>query len=382
MFALSKARKLEIAIGISTAFFVVEIVVGFRQNSLVLIADAFHVVSDLVGFVVALVAFRLADRKHGVPANYSFGFQRAPVTGAFFNGAFLAGLGFSIVLQAIERLIEPEEVTEPLLVLIVGAVGLGLNIVSALVVHDHGGHGHSHDGSTSSHGSHSHSPVAGDEGQSSSTGDIELSSVPDKHADHQHTKLQEVLEKKSYDLGLLGAMVHLFGDALNNLFVIIAAAVIWKTGFSRVDGIASFLVGISILATSIPLMWRSARLLLEAAPEEMSLAGIEEDIAALPGVKAVHEIHIFSLTQIKHIASLHVSVNSSSLHDFTHVARSIRECLHAWGIHGGVSIQPELVDDDEQSIVVLGTAQETATGIRQRCQIPCAKASCDENACC
>merc|ERR1712080_655129 len=92
-------------------------------------------------------------------------------------------------------------------------------------------------------------------------------------------------------------------------------------------------------------------------------------------------IHIFSLTQIKHIASLHVSVNSSSLHDFTHVARSIRECLHAWGIHGGVSIQPELVDDDEQSIVVLGTAQETATGIRQRCQIPCAKASCDENAC-
>ncbi|BGP02263.1 Zinc transporter 1 [Rhodotorula toruloides] len=129
-------------------------------------------------------------------------------------------------------------------------------------------------------------------------------------------------------------------------------------------------------------MWRSARLLLEAAPEEMSLAGIEEDIAALPGVKAVHEIHIFSLTQTKHIASPHVSVNSSSHHDFTHVARSIRECLHAWGIHGGVSIQPELVDDDEQSTVVLGTAEETAAGIRQRCQIPCAKASCDENACC
>ncbi|KAK4331282.1 putative Zinc/cadmium resistance protein (putative) [Rhodotorula toruloides] len=379
MFALSKARKLEIAIGISTAFFVVEIVVGFRQNSLVLIADAFHVTSSASSSRWSPSALPTANTVF-LPITRSA--SSAPVTGAFFNGAFLAGLGFSIVLQAIERLIEPEEVTEPLLVLIVGAVGLGLNIVSALVVHDHGGHGHSHDGSTSSHGSHSHSPVAGDEGQSSSTGDIELSSVPDKHADHQHTKLQEVLEKKSYDLGLLGAMVHLFGDALNNLFVIIAAAVIWKTGFSRVDGIASFLVGISILATSIPLMWRSARLLLEAAPEEMSLAGIEEDIAALPGVKAVHEIHIFSLTQIKHIASLHVSVNSSSLHDFTHVARSIRECLHAWGIHGGVSIQPELVDDDEQSIVVLGTAQETATGIRQRCQIPCAKASCDENACC
>ncbi|BGP34288.1 hypothetical protein JCM10296v2_006103 [Rhodotorula toruloides] len=360
MFALSKARKLEIAIGISTAFFVVEIVVGFRQNSLVLIADAFHVVSDLVGFVVALVAFRLADRKHGVPANYSFGFQRAPVTGAFFNGAFLAGLGFSIVLQAIERLIKPPEVTEPLLVLIVGAVGLGLNIVSALVVHDQGGHGHSHDGSTPSYGSH-----------------------PTRQARRPPTyELQEVLEKKSYDLGLLGATVHLFADALNNFFVVIAAAVIWKTGFSRVDGIASLLVGISILATSIPLMWRSARLLLEAAPEEMSLTGIEEDIAALPGVKAVHEIHIFSLTQTKHIASLHVSVNSSSLHDFTHVARSIRECLHAWGIHGGVSIQPELVDDDERSTVVFGTAEETAAGIRQRCQIPCAKASCDENACC
>lgn len=91
--------------------------------------------ADLVGFVVALIAFHLADRKKGVPLNYSYGFQRAPVIGAFFNGAFLAGLGFSIVLQAIERLIKPEEVAEPLLVLIVGAVGLGLNILSALVVH-------------------------------------------------------------------------------------------------------------------------------------------------------------------------------------------------------------------------------------------------------
>lgn len=88
--------------------------------------------------------------------------------------------------------------------------------------------------------------------------------------------------------------------------------------------------------------------------------------------------------QTKHIASLHVSVNSSSLHDFTHVARSIRECLHAWGIHGGVSIQPELFGEDETPTLVLGEADEAPVGnrIRQRCQIPCAQASCDENACC
>ncbi|KAK9893811.1 cation efflux protein [Cystobasidium minutum MCA 4210] len=269
---MKQTTKIWCAIGISTAFFIVEIVLGFRQRSLALVADAFHVASDIIGFVVALVARYLADRKTGLPIGFSYGLQRGPILGAFFNGCFLGGLGFSIVLQAIERLIFPEEVRDPKLVLIVGAVGLGLNILSALVVHEHGEHGHSH-----GHG-HAHSNGSG------------------------RTTPATTLNEPDAESG---------------------------------KGLAIPMVRLSSV--------NSARLLLEAAPEEMDLPGMERDIMRVKGIKGVHEMHVFSLTQKKHIASLHVVVSpEQTMSSFMDVVKQLRECLHAWGLHGGVTIQPEL----------------------------------------
>ncbi|KAI4843302.1 hypothetical protein E4T44_06809 [Aureobasidium sp. EXF-8845] len=100
----STSTRLIVAIVLSLAFFAAELIVGFRTKSLALIADAFHYLNDLIAFCVALVAAKLSDRKDA-PASLTFGWERAKVLGAFFNGSFLIALGLSILLQAIGRFI-------------------------------------------------------------------------------------------------------------------------------------------------------------------------------------------------------------------------------------------------------------------------------------
>lgn len=104
---LEREHRLILVISISASFFLAEIAVGFYTRSLALVADAFHYLNDLVGFIVALVALKISQRsKH--PKELSFGWQRAQLLGAFFNGVFLLSLGISIFLQSIDRFVSLE----------------------------------------------------------------------------------------------------------------------------------------------------------------------------------------------------------------------------------------------------------------------------------
>lgn len=132
--APSRKTRLTVIICISFLFFAAEISAGFYTHSLSLIADAFHYLNDLIGFIVALVAVHVTERKTS-PQDLSFGWARAQLLGAFFNGAFLFALGVSILLQSIERFISVQRVDNPKIVLIVGCVGLTLNIISAAFLH-------------------------------------------------------------------------------------------------------------------------------------------------------------------------------------------------------------------------------------------------------
>lgn len=148
---LTRQERLLIIIAISCSFFVLEIAIGFRNHSLTLVADAFHVSNDLIGFVIALLAIRKASQGGGANRGLSFGWQRAELVGGFFNGVFLAALGVSILLQTIERFVRPEETSDPKLIMIVsprtgpsgsllnmlqvGGIGLALNLISAFTVH-------------------------------------------------------------------------------------------------------------------------------------------------------------------------------------------------------------------------------------------------------
>ena len=135
----------------TSSFFLVEIVVGYATNSMALVADSFHMLSDIMSLVIGFFALRYSKRNQRTERN-TFGWQRAEVLGALVNAVFLIALCFSILVESLKRIVETEDINNPILVLIVGVVGLLVNVIGLVLFHRHG-HGHSHGGS--GHG-HSH----------------------------------------------------------------------------------------------------------------------------------------------------------------------------------------------------------------------------------
>ncbi|MCJ1464036.1 hypothetical protein MMC07_002646 [Pseudocyphellaria aurata] len=135
-----KSTRISILLGIDTAFFLLEIFVGYAVNSLALVADSFHMLNDVLSLCVGLWAVTVADTRKN-SKKYTYGWQRAETLGALVNGVFLVALCLSIFLEGISRLVEPKEVSKPVLVLKVGVAGFIFNILGLFLFHEHG---HSH----------------------------------------------------------------------------------------------------------------------------------------------------------------------------------------------------------------------------------------------
>ncbi|KAF2221928.1 cation efflux protein [Elsinoe ampelina] len=166
---LSKSTRISILLAIDSVFFLIELVTGYAVHSLALVADSFHMLNDVLSLLVGLWAVKVAQEKTSSKM-YTYGWQRAETLGALVNGVFLVALCLSIFLEAIQRFVEPQEVSQPVLVLVVGCLGLASNIVGLFLFHDHG---HSHGGH--SHG-HSHGHDHADPHSEAEQG----------HADHVH----------------------------------------------------------------------------------------------------------------------------------------------------------------------------------------------------
>jgi zinc transporter 1 len=153
--ALSKSTRIIILLVIDFAFFLLELITGYAVHSLALVADSFHMLNDVLSLCVGLWAVKMASKDmKDTPKMYTYGYQRAETLGALVNGVFLVALCVTIFLDAIARFVEPQEVSQPVLVLVVGCLGLASNLVGLVLFHDHG---HSHGGGGHSHGGHSHS---------------------------------------------------------------------------------------------------------------------------------------------------------------------------------------------------------------------------------
>ncbi|CAI7630384.1 unnamed protein product [Penicillium pancosmium] len=377
VFHLTQSQRLQLVISISFCFFVAEISVGFYTRSLALVADAFHYLNDLIGFIVAFAALKISAKKDS-PRDLSFGWQRSRLLGAFFNGVFLLALGVSIFLQSIERFISIEVVEQPKLVLIIGCVGLALNIISACFLHEHGhDHGHSH----------------GEESRATETGTVEntedgTQQVFTVHENHRHNNIQP--SKKGYDLGMLGVLIHVLGDAANNVGVIISALVIWLTSYPAryyADPAVSMAIAIIILTTSIPLVRNSGKILLESVPTGINLEDIRHDLETLipantnddpkiPGVLSIHELHVWRLNQEKAIASVHVTISNDTITEFVQIAKIMGDCFHSYGIHSA-TVQPELPSPSAS----ISSETEIRGDWSKLCQVKCG-ASCETLTCC
>ncbi|CAN8102738.1 unnamed protein product [Discula destructiva] len=388
-------RLIIIIIVISMLFFIAEITVAFRTRSLALLADAFHYLNDLISFAIALCA-QIVSEKNNVRPGLSFGWQRATLLGAFFNGVFLLALGVSILLQSIERFIDIQPVENPLLVMIIGCTGLALNLLSAAFVHehhDHGqGHSHGHDGGLGHDDDHQKQhDLAHSFGLANiETGNTEENSVH-THADHRHHAFN--LKKPGRDLGMLGVLRHLLGDAINNIGVIVAAVIIWQTTSPQrfyADPAASSFIAIMIFSIAISQTVNSGKILIQSAPKGVAIADVKHDLEQIPGINSVHELHIWRLDQSKAIASAHVVVsNEESMATFQEKARVINQCLHEYGIHSA-TLQPEVAPRAPSPTAVVATTTDgtasVSSSLRKRklepaCQIICGSL-CQPLTCC
>lgn len=194
-----------------------------------------------------------------------------------------------------------------------------------------------------------------DEDSTPTPGSAEGPNDDDLHRDHKHAQPKPKHPKAGHghDLNMRGVFLHVMGDALGNIGVIVSALIIWLTSYSwryYVDPGISLLITIIILCSAIPLCKAASRILLQAVPPGLSIDHIKDDIEQLPGVIGSHHLHVWQLSDTKIVASIHIQVDTEIKGEgserYMNLARQVRKCLHAYGIHSS-TIQPEFTPDSD-----------------------------------
>lgn len=362
------------------------------SKSLALVADSFHMLNDIISLLVALWAVNVSKNRNP-DAKYTYGWKRAEILGALVNAIFLIALCFTIFIEALQRLLSPPDIENPKLVLIVGVAGLCSNILGLAIFHDHGhshggdggGHSHSHDDEENHTSSHTHSHGGDDsldlereqnfyhatgtnpsglsiDSRPGNIGDVWPRSVVERMSNENTGLLakQRELEAVAHDkknksksqrsLNMHGVFLHVAGDALGNIGVIIAALFIWKTDYSwkqYTDPVVSLIITCLIFASALPLSRKSSRILLQATPSSISADEVKDQVLKIPGVISVHDFHIWNLNESLSIASIHVQI-SATPSQFVIITKLIRNIFHNYGIHSA-TVQPEFVDNEDNA---------------------------------
>ncbi|KAB5562376.1 hypothetical protein PHYPO_G00017090 [Pangasianodon hypophthalmus] len=415
-----KQARLLCMLCLTFGFFVVEVVVSRVTGSLAMLSDSFHMLSDVLALLVALLAVRLADQTAATSLN-TFGWIRAEVMGALVNAVFLTALCFTILLEAVERYTEPHEIENPWVVVWVGVAGLAVNVLGLLMFHGYSGHGHGH--SHSSRRSEKPQTSSGEaydllvKSQCPGRGDRAVQVEADVVSKHSleiplngnisPEKLEHDLDSSS-QLNMRGVFLHVLGDALGSVIVVVNALIftfVWRTcdsqeicinpclssycsdhwlvnthlvhsnGTSTVsvagpcwvlylDPTLCVIMVAILLYTTFPLLKESTLILLQSVPKQIDMQRLDKKLRSLEGVLAVHELHIWQLAGSRIIATAHIKCHDPA--SYMDTAKRIKSFFHEEGIHA-TTVQPEFSDDKEPGV--------------SECELPC-YSQCTLKLCC
>ncbi|KAL1110083.1 hypothetical protein AAG570_008161 [Ranatra chinensis] len=315
---------------LTAGYFLVEIIIGYFTNSMALVADSFHMLSDVAALVVAFLSVKMSPKKW---SKNTFGWARAEVLGALVNAVFLVALCFSITVEACKRFIKVEVIYEPKLIVIVGSIGLFVNIIGLVLFHqDHGSsHGHGHGIARSN---------------TRLTQMVSVSATDDNENDEtfrppppQHNG------KTTAQMNMRGVFLHVLADAMGSVIVIISAIIVWLTNWDYrfyMDPALSIVMVAIILHSVWPLLRESALILLQTVPTHIQVDTIQQKLLdKVDGVLAVHEFHVWQLAGDRIIASAHIRCRNLS--EYMKIAEKVKEFFHNEGIHS-TTIQPEFVE--------------------------------------
>nr|XP_028580541.1 zinc transporter 1 [Podarcis muralis] len=428
-----RRARLMCMLALTFLFFVVEVAVSRLTDSLAMLSDSFHMLSDVMALVVALVAVRFAERTRATKKN-TFGWVRAEVMGALVNAVFLTALCFTILLEAVERFTEPNEIKQPWVVIGVGAAGLLVNVLGLCLFHQHGGggggHGHSHGGGGG--GGHRRRGKAeqppGERQKEEETNTLvdnfssfngvsleklgdgakenQMELQPNGNIDNDTSLDIEPDEDTSGQLNMRGVFLHVLGDALGSVIVVVNALVfyaywtpcpkdgpcinpcinddcaenitqlssrmnateLWKIPVAGpcwvlyLDPALCLIMVCILLYTTYPLLKESALILLQTVPKQIDIRSLNTKLRKLEEVEAVHELHVWQLAGSRIIGTAHIKFKDPET--YLKVAKDIKEIFHDEGIHA-TTIQPEF------------TIGEAVT----KCELPC-RTQCALKQCC
>lgn len=241
------SRKLILATAATIVFVVIGVVVGWWSNSLALIGDALHNFTDSLALVLALVAVRFERRKP--TSSKSYGYQRAGILAAFVNAGTLLGITAYLFVEAFDRFRDPRPVNE-LAMIATALAGVVLNVVITVALRKEGQH----------------------------------------------------------DLNIRAAVIHMIGDAISSIGIIIAAVMIRATGSTLWDPAISLLIGAMIVWSSWGILRETVNLLLEGTPQGIDPDDVTRSIAELEGVEGVHHVHIWAIGSSSPALSCHLMV--------------------------------------------------------------------------
>ena len=270
-------RGLYAAFGLTLGFAFVEAAGGFWAGSLALLGDAGHMFSDSAALALAAFATWVARRPPS--PRHSYGFARAEVIAALVNSLLMLAVVIGIVVEAIARLQHPQPVSGAAVMAIAG-VGLAINILVLSVL---------------SHGAE--------------------------------------------DINTRAALLHVFGDLLGSVAALLAGAVIYFTGWLPIDALLSLLICVLILASTLRLLREALHVLMEAVPDRIDLTDVGRNLAGLPGIVSVHDLHIWTPAAGSTALSAHVVVED--LGSWMHTLAAMRALLSARYRIEHVTLQPE-----------------------------------------
>ncbi len=243
---VATGRRLWLSAAVTLLFVVTEFVVGWRANSLALISDSGHNLTDVAALLLSAWAFAMATK--APDRRRSFGYHRVGVLAALANALTLILLAGYIFVEGYQRLVHPEPVAS-LPMILVAAIALALNTSIAWALH---------------HGSH--------------------------------------------DVNVRAAFIHMVGDAVSSVGVILAGIGIWLTGSTYWDPVVSLLIGAFILWSSWGIIRETVEILMESTPNKIDLRDLVREVGAVPGVANIHDLHVWSLSSNVQALSAHIAL--------------------------------------------------------------------------
>ncbi len=255
-----------LALSMTLVMMTVEVIGGLLSNSLALLSDAGHMFTDASALALSFFALKFAE----MPAteHKTYGFYRLEILSAFLNGITLVLISLYILYEAYQRILHPPAV-EGKLMLIVAVIGLIVNICGALFL-----------------------------------------------VKHQETSLN-----------IRGAFLHIIGDAVSSVGVIVGAIVITYTGWFLVDPLLSMLIAVGIIMGTVGLVSESVNILLEAVPSHISIAAVAREIEKIEGVREAYHVHVWTITSGVYALSAHVVINDQLVSGSRELLDAIRTML-------------------------------------------------------